>query len=337
MLKSLSIKNFRLFHELHIDALNRVNLIAGENDSGKTALLEALCLLFGDFHVFATLPSLLRSSFGIADASRGRTPFFPDEYESFWLWLISEKNVKQSLQVAAGAYSVNLIMHSVEDRTNQLEFAYLKDGKQIFQSQVSKSMGSQSSKGGADWPILSIFSTMPSSPIEDAEYFNRIAAKRNGEKRLVDLLRIIEPRLQDLKYLKLGSQPLVYADVGMEDLIPTTQLGQAFTRLLRLFSEILVAGSKIILIDEIENGIHYSAMPKVWKGIAAMARQEDLQIFATTHSYECIRYAHQAFSSEPVYDLALHRLERHDNGNVRAVTLDRESLATSFDLEWEIR
>jgi len=68
-----------------------------------------------------------------------------------------------------------------------------------------------------------------------------------------------------------------------------------------------------------------------------MARQEDLQIFATTHSYECIRYAHQAFSLEPVYDLALHRLERDEGGNVRAVTLDRELLATSFDLEWEIR
>jgi hypothetical protein len=78
-------------------------------------------------------------------------------------------------------------------------------------------------------------------------------------------------------------------------------------------------------------------LPKVWKGIATIARQENLQIFATTHSYECIRYAHEAFSSEPVYDLALHRLERNDKGDIRVVTLDRESLATSFDLEWEVR
>ncbi len=78
-------------------------------------------------------------------------------------------------------------------------------------------------------------------------------------------------------------------------------------------------------------------MPKVWKGIAVIAQEEDLQFFATTHSYECIRYAHEAFSTEPTYDLALHRLERDAAGNVRVVSLDRESLDTSLNLEWEIR
>jgi ABC-type branched-subunit amino acid transport system ATPase component len=188
----------------------------------------------------------------------------------------------------------------------------------------------------SEWPKLITFSTNPSSPTEDAEYFNRIAAKRGGEQRVVELLQVIEPRLQDLKYLKLGSQPLVYADVGMEDLIPTTQLGQGFTRLLRLFSETLVAKSEIVLIDEIENGIHYSAMSKVWKGIAAIARQEDLQFFGTTHSYECIRSAHEAFSSEGSYDLALHRLERVKD-EVRVVTYDKPTLETSFEMNLEVR
>ena len=94
MLKSLSIKNFRLFRELQIDTLNRINLISGENDTGKTALLEALCLLFGDSEIFRNLPSVLRTSFGVADEARGRTPFFSDEYESFWLWLFLEKKNK---------------------------------------------------------------------------------------------------------------------------------------------------------------------------------------------------------------------------------------------------
>ena len=47
MLKSVTIRNFRVFEELSIDHLSRINLIAGRNNAGKTSLLEALFLLAG--------------------------------------------------------------------------------------------------------------------------------------------------------------------------------------------------------------------------------------------------------------------------------------------------
>ena len=367
MLKSLSIKNFRLFRKLEVDSLNRVNLIAGENNSGKTALLEALYLLFGDVRSFMDFPSALRSSFE-TDQTRGHVPVFADEFENFWLWLFNQRNLRRPIEIEGvgdddtaleDTYLVKLSDEGSRDSTG-FAFDYFKDGRKVSSSAVSKGDGATGSdkpaKPGTErpsladrvksiarekaadsgWPKLVTFSTNPSSPTEDAEYFNQIAAKRGGEKRLVKLLQVVEPRLQDLKYLKLASQPLVYADVGMEDLIPTTQLGQGFTRLLRLYSETLVGRAKIVLIDEIENGIHYSAMPKVWKGIAAIAQQEDLQFFATTHSYECIRSAHEAFSSEGSYDLALHRLERVKD-EIRVVTYDKSTLETSFEMNLEVR
>lgn len=326
MLNFLLIKNFRLFKQLLIRNLNRVNLIAGENDSGKTALLEALYLLFADLDSFFKFPLAFRS---------GQNA---DDFDSFWRWLLHKKSLTLPLEISVLAedgaeYGVALL--SANSSTEQLAFSYRERSVASIERYISKGGGGQGSNP-PNWPTISVFSTTPSSPMEDAEYFNRIAAKRNGEKRLINLLQVVEPRLQDLKYLKLGTQPLVYADVGMEDLIPTTQLGQAFTRLLRLFSEILVKRSRVILIDEIENGIHYKAMPQVWKGIAAIARQEDLQIFATTHSYECIRSAHEAFSSEPHYDLALHRLERVDD-EIRAVTYNQTTLETSFEMNLEVR
>ena len=297
MLNTLHIKNFRLFQDLKLDSLNRVNLVAGVNNSGKTALLEALRFVFGDIRSFRNFPSALRSSFAL-DQTRGLVPVIADEFENFWMWLFNQKDLKRPIEIEAvgtqRTYLVKLLQERLMD-SSEFSFAYFKDGMRVSSSTASRVAPASGSIEVVDseWPKLITFSTNPSSPTEDAEYFNRIAAKRGGEQRVVELLQVIEPRLQDLKYLKLGSQPLVYADVGMEDLIPTTQLGQGFTRLLRLFSEILVAKSEIVLIDEIENGIHYSAMPKVWKGIAAIAREEDLQFFATTHSYECIRYAHE--------------------------------------------
>lgn len=326
MLKSIHIKNFRLFRDLKIEPLNRVNLIAGENNSGKTALLEGIYLLFGNTNDFFRLPSGLRSDQA------------PDNFENFWKWLFHQKRLEYPIEIRTAtddlsAYVVTVPAHG--PLAKGITFHYEEEGVWSGSREVTEGGGGSSSNQPA-WPALSIFSTILSSPIEDAEYFNRIAAKRDGEKRLIGLLSVVEPRLQDLKYLKLGQQPLVYADVGMEDLIPITQLGQGFTRLLRLYSEILYAKSKIILIDEIENGIHYKAMPKVWKGIATIAREEDLQVFATTHSYECIRSAHEAFSSETQYDLALHRLERAGD-DVKAVTYDKTTLETSIEMNLEVR
>ena len=42
MLEKLEIRNYRIFRELKIDQLRRINLIAGSNNSGKTSLLEAI-------------------------------------------------------------------------------------------------------------------------------------------------------------------------------------------------------------------------------------------------------------------------------------------------------
>ena len=47
MLKSVRVRNFRVFGELFIESLSRVNLIAGRNNAGKTSLLEALFMLSG--------------------------------------------------------------------------------------------------------------------------------------------------------------------------------------------------------------------------------------------------------------------------------------------------
>lgn len=44
MLEEIEIQNFRCFEETKISGFERVNLIGGKNNSGKTALLEALYL-----------------------------------------------------------------------------------------------------------------------------------------------------------------------------------------------------------------------------------------------------------------------------------------------------
>ena len=73
-----------------------------------------------------------------------------------------------------------------------------------------------------------------------------------------------------------------------------------------------------------------------WRGLAAMARQEDVQVFATSHSREAIFDAHRIFLDQPEYDFAYHRLERVD-GDIRAVTYEKDRLDGADDRNFEVR
>ena len=340
MLTSLHIKNFRGFHDLKVGPLARVNLIAGKNNVGKTGVLEALYLLFSNAEQFQSFPSAFRNSqekvVGNPDKQEQK-----DNFASFWKWLpyksqdkeIGQTDIKASIS-EDDAFIVTLDEQYVIPPLDNLVFHYQKQNSEerVARSAIPFSTHAETPK---NWLRLGICSTRHYPPPEDADLFNSLNIKKK-EKKLLEYLQVIEPRLEDLKYLKVGSEPLVYADVGLSELIPITQLGQGFARVFRFFSEMLIEDAKIILIDEIENGIHQSVLPEIWKGLAGIAREENLQIFATTHSWECIQAAHQVFGASGHYNFALHRLQRV-KGKIQAVTHDQEMIEVAAETELEIR
>jgi len=92
----------------------------------------------------------------------------------------------------------------------------------------------------------------------------------------------------------------------------------------------------ILLIDEIENGIHHSVMPELWKTVAALAERYNAQIFATTHSIECVLAAYEAFSSREPYDFSLYRLEQV-KGKIRSVQYEKDTLKAAIETNLEVR
>jgi len=131
-------------------------------------------------------------------------------------------------------------------------------------------------------------------------------------------------------------EPIINGDIGMRELVPLPLMGEGMGRLLSIILAIANAKGGTILIDEIENGLHHSVLTDVWKAIADAARRSDVQIFATTHSYECIIAAHQAFETSEKDDFRYHRLERVKD-KIQAITYDRENLAISEEMNLEMR
>ena len=98
----------------------------------------------------------------------------------------------------------------------------------------------------------------------------------------------------------------------------------------------LSAQDGVLLVDEIENGLHYGALVDVWKSLDWLSREFNVQVFATTHSYECIRAANAAFSEAESDDLHFHRLNRKGEQAI-AVTYTKPMLDTNIEYFWELR
>ena len=157
--------------------------------------------------------------------------------------------------------------------------------------------------------------------------------KHKKQDFLVNVLKKIEPRLKSLEENSVAGYPMIWGDIGLPELVPLSIMGEGMARVARIFLMMPNVTGGILLVDEIENGIHYSVLEKVWSAIADAAEKTDVQIFATTHSFECMEAAHKALGEK----LMFHRIEDDREGRKRCVTLEAEGVEAATRHGFEVR
>jgi AAA domain, putative AbiEii toxin, Type IV TA system/AAA ATPase domain len=304
MLTSLRIDCFRGLSDLTFEPLSRINVLTGFNNSGKTTVLEALYLLFANHNQLQSYPSVFRSAHGN----------MAERLEHFWRWLLPSGDFSKEAQLHAmtdDKKRIGLIAKQHQQQRGTLSIQYLDSSRGTVSCTVSgNGVGPLQAR---PWPRMEFFSPGNADPTADAEQYNRVQLIGGGEEHLVELMRVVEPRLRKLRYAKVTSQPLLYVDIGLDALVPASQMGHAFCRMLTLYMEMLVTEADILLIDEIENGLHHSVYENVWKGIAALAWSENIQIFVTTHSEECVVAAAKAAKRGEDHGFSHHRLQEFED------------------------
>ena len=119
--------------------------------------------------------------------------------------------------------------------------------------------------------------------------------------------------------------------------MPLSSLGEGAKRLLGLSLALTNARNGILLLDEIENGIHYSVLPDVWRLIFQTARRLNVQVFATTHSWDCIEaFQKAAAEDDDPASGVLVRLQ-NQNGEVTSTVFDERRLAIATREGIEVR
>ena len=174
------------------------------------------------------------------------------------------------------------------------------------------------------------------NPRFSEEHAQRYSAlvEAGREEELLPSLQALDPRIRRLELLYPANKPMLYVDIGQ--LVPLLYMGEGLGYVLSWQLAVMTAKDGTVLIDEFENGLHYSAQVDAWKAVGAAARQSNVQVFATTHSWECVLAAHRAFAESDEDDFRLHRLERRD-GEVVALTYDQEQLDTAIEFNFEVR
>jgi AAA15 family ATPase/GTPase len=364
MYSSLNINNFRCFRDLAFEPLAQMNLIAGKNNVGKTALLEAIWMRHGYQNPELGLRVDIFRGLAAFKNEEIMSPLFNnfDQRKEIVITSTDSKGRKAKLKISRIKSSTITVPFNFEKykpkggekpTANNSELT-LSESTDISSSEVrfeffpyeGKSIKSKAyfHKGDLkfdqatkleDTQGIYLSSNQLESPNVLAERFGNLEIKK-AEHDIIQILKIIEPGLSKLIVRVVGSIPIIYGDIGYDKMIPLPLMGEGIGRLLRIALGISDATNGIVLIDEIENGLHYKVMKKIWKAIAKLSSTYSTQIFATTHSMEAIIAAHEAFSEDEKYDFLLHRLERI-KGKISNIVYDRESLGAAIKSKFEIR
>jgi len=351
MFKRIRIQNLRAITELEIDNLGQVNLFVGQNSCGKTTLLEAFFLLIGatnpklplNVNTFRGLPfvsnKLWDSYFHNMDPTvtieiGGQIRVTMEEQ----LLLIRPHHPKQTAAEPVPSDVVSPSFAPGDSETAreldglELKYTSSQDPSKEIVSAVFLRNGDLITEGTMERAIRGVFV----GPLTIYEWKARFAEVQRKKQlgKVISLLKEIEPNISDIRLNEVG---LLEADIGLTKLIPPNLMGGGIAKFLCIALAMFDYQNGIVLIDELENGLQHSAQQKIWEAVLNWAQDLNVQVFATTHSIECVKAFNNSADTTLFGSQAkLFRIERKDE-KFRAVEYTKEILAESLESNWEVR
>lgn len=353
-LPSLEIQGFRGFQDLRIEKLGRVNLIVGKNNIGKSSLLEAI-----QIYAATDIPRCLwqilaahgedRERKGEAALSSVRYLFFGRKEitgPTAPIKIGPIDNPEQQLHISVNFYTP--IVDGEGIRTFKILSPEEYDTAESLIPRFSIRIGNTLRKS---YPLparskllrteikgIKVVSIDASGldQQEIAGLWDKVTLT-DYEQEVLKALQILAPGIEgiNLTISMLDRIPIVRIK-GIPEPLPIRSLGDGMQRMLGITLALVNAQNGILLIDEIENGLHHSIQADLWELVFQLAQRLNVQVFATTHSWDCIAGFQKAVEVEKSEEGILTRLD-YKRGDITAIIFDKRKLAIATQEHIEVR
>lgn len=366
MLKKLKIENFRCFKSFELNHLGRVNLLVGENNSGKTSILEAIKLFYSEANDIRSLKEIMSErgeylqdgkTLDISHLVYGRE-FNSDKSIS----IKSDENYKFIIKFKEDELKTDLENSSSQDKpirlteTEVIEHADFSSFIYAIKNATTTNKTNRFStilnylespfsnlKITSNVNILNtkFISVSSLSVHETLELFNQIVLTPE-EDLVYQALRIIEPNIERIAPIgneikKNNSRSGFFVRLSdTQKRIPIGSMGDGIWRMLGLSLALVSAKDGVLLVDEIDTGLHYTALENMWKLIWETSKKLNIQVFATTHNSDCWKALEALTNRKDVgeEDISIQRIEKD---TPRSVAYSKEEIAIAVEREIEVR
>jgi AAA15 family ATPase/GTPase len=327
MFKRLTIDNYRIFQHIQLNDIGRVNLIVGMNNSGKSSLLEAIYLLTsdepgtslafilnerGEFISRINDPRYDRRVVGgyqISHVFFGHAPekvqhvnIRADNGKSNYLD-ITLREVRSQKEVEG--YQVSLFEEEeidTEGRIQTLAFEHVRPGFEPKKETMRVVEGgvlpyrSSSIRGFTQPDQSSRLITTNYLGFDDLAILWDTITLTPREDLVVEALQILEPRIERISFTsrRTSNSGILLKLKGEQDPIPLGSMGDGMRRILAIIASLVCVDKGTLLIDEIDTGLYYAVLTDMWKLILEIANRRKIQVFASTHSWDCVRAFQEA-------------------------------------------
>jgi AAA15 family ATPase/GTPase len=377
MIKSLLIRNFRIFKEIEIKKLSRVNLFVGKNNSGKSCLIEALQIYAtkGNPKILYEINTNRDEDWESIIAENNDTSVqevadpFSYIFNGYSLPEIDGESIEigptdddsERLKIRLRAFQ---IIEDEEGRRRRvpLEQNFIKD--ELVDVQVAL----ETIQDDKRYHYITLDSHKPSyrrriySGPKDVNINHQVVPTQNIsadklsvlwdninltdlEDEVVSCLKIIDSNIEGVALVgdvvsdRIGRKkkriPIIRYK-GLNERIPLKTMGDGLTRLFHIILALVNSKNGFLLIDEFENGLHWTIHPKIWDIIIRLSQELNVQIIATTHSRDCIKGFYDVWSSKEEY-ASFYRLETDQIKGTKIINYTCEMLSDAIESDVEIR